>query len=308
MSNPTSLPDWNHLRAFLATAEGGSLSAAARALGLTQPTLSRQIAALEDTLSLLLFERVGRRLELTEAGRDLLAHVREMGEAAGRTALAASGRRSDIGGRVRVTAMEMLAATILPPIVDSLRKMAPQLSIEIVVSSDIQDLMRREADIAIRHVRPEGGALIARLVRQGKAHYYAARSYLDLRGRPARVADLAGHDWVAPGDSAQVLAYMQSQGIPVQADDIGVSCDDGLVAWEMAKAGLGICPMVDFLGRDCKGMEPVLPELLAMNYPVWLVTHREIHTSPRIRLVFDQLAMGLAPATDNQPGKVPVST
>lgn len=155
-------PDWNHLRAFLATVESGSLSAAARSLGLTQPTLGRQVAALEQELGVLLFERLGRSLVPTLAGRELFESARSMGEAASRLSIIASGQSQSIEGLVRITASDIVAAHILPPILKRLNEVAPGIVVDVVADNDVRDLMRREADIAIRHVRPEQPDLIAR--------------------------------------------------------------------------------------------------------------------------------------------------
>ncbi len=141
--------DWNHIRAFLVTAEAGSLSAAARQLCLTQPTLSRQVAALEAELGLLLFERIGRKLALTQAGRQLLEHGRHMADGASALTLTASGQAEAIDGTIRITASDILSSYVLPPILHQLRQIAPQLTIDLVAANDIRDLMRREADIAI---------------------------------------------------------------------------------------------------------------------------------------------------------------
>lgn len=286
--------DWNHLRGFLATAQTASLSGAARQLGLTQPTLSRQVAALESSLSLLLFERVGRGLELTDAGRELLAHVRDMGAAADRAALTASAQRSDISGKVRITASDVFSTTFIPKMVVEVRKRAPGLTIEVVATNDISDLMRREADIAVRHMRPEEPDLVARLVREATGRFYAATSYLDRRGRPKTRADLATHDWVSFGDTDRMVDYMNGMDIPVTHDAFKVGSENGVVAWEMACAGLGVCPMDDVVGKQAAGMEAVLDGDLKVTFPIWLVTHREVHTSPRIRLVFDVLAEAIA--------------
>ena len=282
--------DWNHLRAFLATVEAGSLSGAARALGLTQPTLGRQITALEASLSLMLFERNGRHLALTDAGRELVLSARDMGAAASRLSLTASGQRSELKGVVKITASDATAACLLPDVLRALRVSAPQIRIEIVATDDIQDLMKREADIAVRHVRPDQANLMARLLREKSGHLYAAKSYLDTRGRPAQVSDLARHDWIAMGPVDRMQGYMNDFGIPLGADAFMANSENSLVAWEMAKAGLGIVPMDDEIAAQAPQMEPILPELIVMTFPVWLVTHREIHSSPRIRLVFDTLA------------------
>jgi len=286
--------DWTHLRSFLATAQTASLSAAARKLGLTQPTLSRQVAALEDSLSLLLFERVGRGLELTEAGRELLVHVQGMGDAAYRAALTASAQRSEITGTVRITASDIYSSTYIPQMIVEVRKRAPALKIEVVATNDISDLMRREADIAIRHLRPEQPDLVARLVREARGRFYAAKVYLDKRGRPQTRDELGNHDWISYGDIPRMVEYLSAMDIPLTADAFKAGSENGLVAWEMARAGLGICAMDDFVGDQSDEMERILGNGLFVDYPVWLVTHREVHTSPRIRLVFDVLAEAIA--------------
>ena len=287
-------PDWNHLRAFLATAEAGSLSGAAKVLGLTQPTLSRQVSALEADLSLLLFERVGRGLVLTDAGRELMAHVRDMGAAADRLTVSAIGQQSGISGQVSISASDILSHTLLPGVVAELRRRAPQLAIEVVATNQLSDLLRREADIAIRHVRPEQPNLVARRVREGHGLFYAASDYLDRRGRPATPEALAKLDWVAFGDPALMCSHIRAMGVPVTPDSFVVHSENGIVAWEMVCRGMGICPMDASIAARDPRVEPMLPEMLSVDFPVWLATHREIHNSPRIRLVFDHLAEVLA--------------
>jgi len=293
MDNPLNRLDWNHLRAFLAASEAQSLSGAARALGLTQPTISRQVAALENSLSLLLFERVGRGLQITDAGRELLAHVKDMGAAAHRTGITASGQRSDLTGWVRITASDIMSAQLMPAIVAQLRQAAPLLRVDVVATNDISDLMRREADIAIRHMRPEEPDLVARLVSESTGYFYASETLLERVGRPRSKADVGAMDWVAYGNVERMVEYLTGMGLPVSAESFRVSSADGLVAWEMGKAGLGVCAMEAATGDSTPQMERLLPEQLHVTYPVWLVAHREIHTSPKIRLVFDILAKAL---------------
>jgi DNA-binding transcriptional LysR family regulator len=286
--------DWNHLRAFWATAETKSLSAAARKLGLTQPTLSRQVAALETELSLLLFERVGRGLQITEAGQELLAHVNDMGIAAQRAGLTASGQRFDLTGWVRITASDIMSAQVLPGLTRDLRAIAPQLKVEVIATNDISDLMRREADIAIRHMRPKEPDLVARMVLETTDYFYASKAMLDRVGRPQTTSDVVAMDWVAYGNIDRMIAYLTHMGLPLTPENFRVSSEDGLVAWEMGKAGLGVCAMEAATGDADPVMERLLPDELSVTYPVWLVAHREIHTSPKIRLVFDLLAKALA--------------
>ncbi|MCK0150625.1 LysR family transcriptional regulator [Marivita sp. S6314] len=282
--------DWSHIASFLATAETGSLSAAARKLGLTQPTLSRQVAALEDDLSVMLFERVGRSLRLTEAGAQLLEHARRMGDAADRIAIAASGQAQDIEGQVRITASDVMTAYVLPPALHRLREVAPKLHIDLVATNDIRDILRREADIAVRHVRPDQPDLIARLVQNARARFYGSTDYLNRRGRPKTLSDMEQHDFISFGDPAQMIAFLKERGLALRPENFRIGSANGLVAWGLAKDGFGLSVMFDEVGAATPGMEMVVPDATPVEFPIWLVTHRELHTSRRIRVVYDLLA------------------
>ncbi len=287
--------DWNQVRAFLVTVEEGSLSAAARALGHTQPTLGRQVAALEDALGVPLFERVGRSLVLTQSGEDLLEHVRAMGEAASRISLAASGRSQAIEGRVSVTASDGMSAYFLPKVLKTLRASAPGITIDVISSNAIQDLQRREADIAIRHIRPDQPDLIARRVRDSTGHLYAATAYLDARGRPETPDDLADHDFIGLQNPERFTAEINRRmGLAVTPEQLRLTSDSGVAGWEMVKLGLGITVMMKDLAQITPGIEMVLPDLPPVEVPVWLTVHRELRSSRRIRVVFDALAEALA--------------
>lgn len=286
--------DWNQVRAFLATAEEGSLSAAARALGQTQPTLGRQVTALEQALGVVLFERIGRSLQLTPSGLDLLEHVRAMGEAASRISLAASGRSQTIEGDVRITASDAMSAFVLPPILARLRREAPGIRVEVIASNALQDLRRREADIALRHVRPEQPELIARKLRDSEAYFYAARAYIEAHGNPASPGDIADHDLIGFDTTGQMQAHLNAMGFPVTKRNFPLVTDCGVAGWEMARRGLGLCIMMREVAEQFPEMERVLPQAAPIPVPVWLTTHRELHTSRRIRLVFDMLAQAMS--------------
>jgi DNA-binding transcriptional LysR family regulator len=286
--------DWNRTRAFLATAEAGSLSAAARKLRLTQPTLSRQVAALEAELGVTLFERIGKKLLLTEAGESLLEHARAMGEAAVAMTFAASGRAQAIEGRVTISATDGYAAYVLPEIVARIRGQAPQVTLVIVASNSLSDLQRREADIAIRHVRPEGDNLIGRLVRESTAHFYASRSWVARCGHPKSLADIAPHDFIGFEQSERFAEFMRGIGTRATVDGFRLVSESSAVVWEMAKRGLGIGLMSREIALRTEGMVELFPDLKPPKFPVWLVTHRELRTSRRIRLVFEILAEELA--------------
>ena len=286
--------DWNQARAFLATAEEGSLSAAARALGQTQPTLGRQVAALEENLGVTLFERVGRSLSLTQSGLELLEHFRAMGEAAGRISLTASGQSQAIEGHVRITATNVMATYHLPAMLKQLREIAPAIEIDVVTSNDVHDLTRREADIAIRHVRPEQPDLIAKLVRESSAHFYASTENLDKHGRPETASDLSNAEFIGFEHAERQLTMFNARGLSLTKHNFKLTTASGTMAIELVKQGLGIGVLTRETVALTPGIEPVLPELDPFPVPIWLVSHRELHTSRRIRLVFDLLAEAFA--------------
>lgn len=281
--------DWNRARAFLVTAEEGSLSAAARALGMAQPTLGRQVSALEEELGLALFERTGRGLELTPSGLELIDHVRAMGQAATRVSLAASGQSQEIAGRVSITASEIYAAFLLPPAIAELRDTAPGLEIEIVASNAVTDLRRREADIAIRNTEPKDPALIGQRIGFDTGWFYAAESYVARHGTPAGLDDLGGHSFIAMDSPDAMIAALAHFDITLSRDMLAIRSDNHLVHWELARQGVAIGIGPDFLGAASPGMQRLLPGHGPIRYPVWLVAHREVKSSRRIRLVWDIL-------------------
>lgn len=286
--------DWNQLKAFLETAETGSLSAAARKLGLSQPTLSRQVAAIEQRMGVTLFERVGKAMALTPTGLDLLEHARAMGAAAEALGLAASGRSQAVGGVVSVSATYGAAAYLVAPLVRRLRDQEPTIAIEVIASDALSDLLRREADIAIRHVKPEQPELIARLVRQGEANFYASEDWVRVHGHPRRVEEAAHLPFVGGDRSGQFLAFLRQQGLPLSEANFSCYADHSMAQWSLVRHGMGIGAMVDEIARDTPGMVRVLDEVPPVRFPIWLVTHRELRTSRRIRVVFEALAEGLA--------------
>jgi DNA-binding transcriptional LysR family regulator len=286
--------DWNQLKAFLETAETGTLSAAARKLGLTQPTLSRQVAAIEQRMGVTLFERVGKTMALTATGLDLLEHARAMGAAAEALGLAASGRSQAVGGVVSVSASDTLAAHVLPRLVRQLRTQEPGIAIEVISSDAISDLLRREADIAIRHVKPEQPELIARMVREGKANFYAAEDWVRVHGHPRRAEEAAHLPFVGSDRTGQFLAYLRQHGLPISEANFSCYADHSKAHWALVRHGMGIGAMIDEIARDTPGVVRVLDEVPPLRVPFWLVTHRELRTSRRIRVVFEALAQGLA--------------
>ena len=281
--------DWNRARAFLVTAEEGSLSAAARALDLTQPTLGRQVAALEQELGVALFERVGRGLELTPSGLDLVEHVRAMGDAANRMSLTASGQSDSLEGNICITATEVMAAFVLPPILQKLRQKEPGIEIELIASNSTSDLRRREADIAVRSFRPTQSDLIARKVCDLNAHLYAATSYLRRFGNPSSPEDLGGADFLGFDRTNLLITGLNERGFNLTLRNFPVITESHLVQWELVKYGLGIGFMTENIGDAEPMVERALPHFDPFQVEVWLVAHRELKTSRRVRMVFDFL-------------------
>lgn len=286
--------DWNLLRAFHATATTGSLSAAARQLGLTQPTLSRQIAALESSLGVALFDRVGRRLVLTLIGAELRERIGRMADAAESVVLVASGRREEVRGRVCISATDTYAAHILPEMVQQIRVEAPEITVAITASNELSDLHRREADIAIRHLPPARPGLVGQHVRDTQAYFYAAQDWIDRNGRPASPADMAGAGLIGMDDTARFSDYLRDIGIPMQPADFRLVSDSSVAIWEMVRRGMGVAPMLREVADRTPGMIRLLPDMPPITVPIWLVTHADMQLSPRIRVVHHILAEGLA--------------
>jgi DNA-binding transcriptional LysR family regulator len=286
--------DWNQARAFLVTAEEGSFSAAARALGMTQPTLGRQVAALEQELGVTLFERVGTKLELTSTGLELVEHVRAMGDAANRVSLTATGQSASVVGTVCITASEVIAAYMLPPILGRLRLEHPGIELEIVVSNQARDLHRREADIAIRNFRVSQPDLVARKIKDSRAHMYASPAYLDRIGHVSSLEDLAKAELFAFDRTDLMIDGLKALGVEVTRRQFPIVTANHLVQWELCKQGVGICLIMEEIGDAEPRVQRVLPSMPPIPIPVWLVCHRELRTSRRIRLVFDRLADDLA--------------
>lgn len=294
--------DWNRLRAFLATADAGSLSAAARRIGLSQPTLSRQVAALEEDLGVTLFERVGKRLVLTETAQSLMQQARAMGDAAQAMRLAAAGRAEDVTGLVRISASDAYAVHVLPDLLPRLRRDAPQITISILADNAPSDLRRREADIAIRHGRPREDGLIGRLIRDCEAGFYATPDWLAAHPGLGAPTDLPPDQLLAFEEVADFTAHLIGMGLSLDATALRLCSANSAVVWQMALRGLGVAVMLDDVAARSPGMVRLFPDLAGPRFPLWLVTHRELRTSRRIRLVYDILAEQLS--RPPQPAKL----
>lgn len=293
--------DWNRARAFLVTAEEGSLAAAARALDMNQPTLSRQVAALEQEIGVELFSRRGRGLELTPNGMKLVEHVREMGNAANRFSLSASGKSDNIEGNVCITATELVATFILPTMIKKLRQLEPRIEIEIVATNDESNLHRREADIALRSFRPSQQDLIIKKIYDARGHLYAASTYLQDLGNPRSISELNTADFIDVEKSGRLLSLLNAQGFDLSSHNFPVVTKSHLAQWELVKRGVGICATLEEIGDQEPLVERVIaPGLVPITAEIWMVTHSELKTSRRIRRVFDFLVSEFAQLQDKQ--------
>ncbi len=282
--------DWNRARAFLVTAEEGSLAAAARSMGMTQPTLGRQVAALESEIGFDLFTRRGRGLELTPNGIKLLEHVRLMGDAANQFSLSASGKSDVIEGDVSITASELLSTFMLPRMIKTLREVEPGIDIEIYSSNEIRDLNRREADIAIRSVRPTQPELIAKKLCSVRGHLYAAKNYLRQLSDPPSIAELNKANFIDTEKPGRLMTLLNSKGFNLTRKNFPVISNSHIVQWELVKQGAAISATLEEIGDN----EPLVERVVTSNLPlitmdIWLVTHNEFRTNRRIRRVFDFL-------------------
>ena len=284
--------DWNRARAFLVTAEEGSLSAAARALKLAQPTLGRQVEALEGELGVALFERTGRGLRLTPAGHELLEHARLMGEGARALSLAALGQSEAVEGTVAVSASDAYAYHLLPPILKKLHETEPRIRIEIVVANTASDLSRHEADIAVRNFRPQEPELIARKVRDAKGRLYASKAYAETLG--SGIEGLNAASFIGVDREDRLMDLLNAKGLSLTRANIPFVSDNFTVMWKMARQGMGIAITDERIGDAAPDMVRVWDDFEPFPFDVWLVSHRDIARSRRLRIVFDALAKGLA--------------
>lgn len=288
------LLDWNLVRSFVAVAETGSLSAAARRLAASQPTLGRHVGELEAALGVVLFRRGRRGYALTESGAALYERARQMNEHAAAFQRLAAGSSERIAGTVRIAASEVVSAYVLPPMLERLGEAEPEIEVEVVASNLVENLLRRDADIAIRMVEPTQLDLVARKVADIALTACAATAYLERRGRPHQPEELAAHDLVGFDRGIELIDGFRALGVEIGRHAFRFRTDNQIVYWEAVRAGNGIGfgqkPLVD---REAL-VEPLLPGLRLPVLPMWLAMHRDVRTNPRLRRVADFLFAELA--------------
>jgi DNA-binding transcriptional LysR family regulator len=285
--------EWSLVQAFLAVAEHGSLSAAARALGSSQPTLGRQIRSMEEELGVELFLRHEKGLELSETGRSLLGSARAMRQAVHDLELRAAGKGEALEGTVRITSSVAVATHHLPAIIARLRREEPLIAIELFPSDESSNLHFREADIAVRMYRPTQLDLVTQFLGELSLGVFAAKSYAERRGLPATVAELLGHDVVGMDRNTAILEGFRRGGFPVEREWFKVRCDDTATYWQLVRAGCGIGFGQTSIGRHDPELVEVPLDLGLPRLSVWLTAHEALRQMPRVRRIWDRLAEGL---------------
>lgn len=288
--------DWSLVRSFLAALDRGSLLGAARALNASQPTIGRHIAELESQLGVVLFERTGRGLLPSDAALRLAESARAMEGAALKLARSATLDQSGISGSVRISASQPVACVLLPPLLAQMRSVLPDVQVDLVVSNAVSNLLRREADIALRMLQPDQATLVARRVGKVALGVYAHRDYLRRHGTPRQPMDLLSHALVGYDQSPGIIEGFASYGLRMQRENFALRSDDLIAHCEAVRAGLGIGFLANYVAQTDKRLVALLPMLKLPTLPVWLVVHREIRTNQRIRKVFDFLASAVPAA------------
>ncbi|MBN9305873.1 MAG: hypothetical protein BGO82_01435 [Devosia sp. 67-54] len=287
-------PDWALWRSFGAVVTHGSLSAAARRIGYSQPTLGRHIETLEQQLGVALFDRTLQGLKPTDTALRLYQSVQAAEASLAEAVLMAEGSTGALEGTVRITASTVVSHYVLPALLRPIREEFPAVAIELVPSDSIENLLLREADIAIRMVRPAQLELIAKKLGELPVVATAHASYLGARGTPATPDELPRHTLIGMDRSDLIITAAKQLGFPLARSDFALRTDSQTAGWELLKAGLGIGFAQLGLVNDTPGMRTLLPMLAIPALEVWLTTHRELFLSPRIRAIYDRLAAALA--------------
>jgi DNA-binding transcriptional LysR family regulator len=284
---------WELYRSYLSVLREGSLSGAARAMGVAQPTVGRHIAALEKSLGLTLFTRSQHGFLPTEAALSLQAFAQTMSSSAAALKRAAESQGAGVRGTVRITASEVIGMEVLPPILTGLQNSHPDLKLELVLTNRVQDLLRREADIAIRMTQPKQELLIARQVGKVSLGLHAHRDYLARRGTPGTLADLARHALIGFDEETPFLRAARKTFPVWHRDAFSVRTDSDIAQLAMIRAGsgIGIC-QVAVAARDPQ-LVHLLEAQFSMQLDIWLTMHEDLRNNPRCKVTFDALLQGL---------------
>ena len=291
----TPVADWTLWRSFLAVLDAGSLSGAATTLALSQPTLGRHVETLEAALGGALFVRSPKGLAPTDLARALRAHAQAMSAAAAALERAAASAASDEGGVVRVTASHVVGAEVLPPILTAFREAHPGVVIELVLSNRNDDLLTREADIAVRMIRPRQGALTARRIGTVALGLFAHRRYVERHGVPDSLEALTTHPMIGFDREAPVLpGGLEGTHLAFERGMFALRTDSDLAGLAMLRAGFGIGVCQCALAAQDPDLVPLLPGVVRFAIEMWLAMHEDLKTSRPVRRLYDHLAAGLS--------------
>jgi DNA-binding transcriptional LysR family regulator len=287
-------PGWELYRSFLAALRTGSLSGAARSLNLTQPTIGRHVDELEEALGAALFTRSQHGLQPTEAATELAPHAEAMAASAAALMRTASGASQEMAGSVRISASEVIGVEVMPPMLTSLREQHPRLTLELVVSNEVSDLLRRDVDLAVRNVQPTQTGLLAKKIGEVTLGLHAHRRYLDRHGTPRNFDDLRAHSLIGYDQETPVVRSMRSKGMRFSRDMFALRADNQVAQLAALRAGygIGIC-QVPIARRD-RDLIHLLPRQFGYPLEIWLVMHENLRASPRLRAVFDNLGAALS--------------
>ncbi|MBX5166199.1 MULTISPECIES: LysR family transcriptional regulator [unclassified Rhizobium] len=285
-------PSWDFYRSFLTVLQQGSLSAAARELGLTQPTIGRHVDALEMAIGAELFTRSPNGLLPTDAALALRPYAETLAATSAALLRTASGERDRVAGTVRISASEVIAIEVLPGLLGRLQETYPELQIELSASDTIEDLVNREADIAVRMAEPQQGALVVRRIGDIPLGFHAHRRYLERYGIPQTLADLANHRLIGfDRQTAYVRMVMKRYAVP--GIHFSYRTDSNLAQLAAVRAGVGIGLCQVGLARENPDLVHVLPDAFGLPLGTWVAMHESLKTSPRCRATFDALVKGL---------------
>ncbi len=288
-----SEPNWEWYRTFLKVMETGSLSAAGREMGLTQPTVGRHIDSLETALALKLFTRSFDGFAPTGAALELRPYAASVAATAAALLRVASSHGSGVRGTVRLTASEVIGVEVLPPILSKLRSEHPELVIELVLSNKVDDLLQREADIAIRMFRPTQDALVAKRVGDIELGLYAHKRYLAAHGSPKSMEKLSGHAIIGFDHETAFIRKMQNQFPVFTRAALAFRADSDLAQLGAIRAGFGIGVCQSALAAKDKGLVRVLESHFSVTMDTWIAMHEDLRESPRCAVTFAALAAGL---------------
>ncbi|APW41214.1 LysR family transcriptional regulator [Rhodoferax saidenbachensis] len=284
---------WELYRSYLGVLEEGSLSGAARAMGIAQPTVGRHVDALEKALGVTLFTRSQTGLLPTEAALALQPFAQAMSSSAAALKRAAESQGSGIKGTVRVTASEVIGQEVLPPILAQLQDAHPGLKVELVLTSRVQDLLQREADIAVRMTQPKQEQLIARHIGAVRLGLHAHKDYLHKHGTPASLADLPKYALIGFDEETPFVRAARKQFPLWNRDNFAVRTDSDMAQLALIRAGcgIGVC-QVNLAARD-PNLVHVLPGSIPLSLETWLTMHEDLRHNPRCKVTFDALLLGL---------------